>query len=683
MGQRFAHLLSPGRIGSLELKNRIVHAPMSLGLGAGDGTCGDRFLAYYARRAKGGAGLINIGTVSVGYPEGSVDAKQIAASDDRYLPSLTDLAEKVHAHGAKIVLQLNHNGPQAGGDRAAGRPLAVPSIPEVKRGDLADCFLPEELAALAAGNPVLGEIKYNVLDEAGIARIVAMFAAAADRAKRAGIDAVEIHGGHGYLLAAFLSPVTNHRADRYGGPVENRSRFLVEVIQAVRASVGPDFPVWCKIDSEEFALDGGIRVEDAIVTAQLAEAAGADAISVSAYSDVSKAITHSGSHTPQQPELLVPNATRIKAAVGVPVITAGRIEIAAADRHIAEGHFDFVAFGRKLLADPDLPRKLLEGQAEAVRPCIYCYSCISQAYFRRPILCTVNPEMGREVEAIAQTSPTPPPYLPHQGGGTRILSLPLDGGGLGGGVRAVSAKRVVVIGGGPVGMVAALRLAERGHETILFEKSPYLGGAFRAAGIVHGPNQDYLDWLEREIAASPVDVRLGVEATPENLADLHPDLVIVATGGALGHLPLPAEWGTDIENFLEDLPAADETAAGSFVIFGSAMAALELAQWLNDRGTQVSIVDDAPKPGAGLPIVRRARMLAELRQAGVEIHAAASRFEVRDGQRMIFATEPVADRTTADRLEAAGFTVLTAGDCAGPLYLEHNIRTVWDMVDGI
>jgi 2,4-dienoyl-CoA reductase-like NADH-dependent reductase (Old Yellow Enzyme family) len=314
---------------------------------------------------------------------------------------LAGLADAVHAHGAKIVLQLNHNGPQAGGDRAAGRPLAVPSIPEPKRGDLADSFLPEELAALAAGNPILGEVRYQVLDAAGIARIVDMFAAAAERAKRAGIDAVEIHAGHGYLLQSFLSPATNKRTDDYGGPLENRARFLVEVLRAVRAAVGPDFPVWCKLDSEEFALEGGIRIDNAIATALLAEAAGADAISVSAYSDVSKAVTHSGSHTPQQPELLVPNATRIKRAVGVPVITAGRIGLDEADRHIAAGDFDFVAFGRKLLADPDLPRKLHAGHAGTVRPCIYCYSCISQAYFRRPIICTVNPEMGREYERHA------------------------------------------------------------------------------------------------------------------------------------------------------------------------------------------------------------------------------------------------------------------------------------------
>jgi 2,4-dienoyl-CoA reductase-like NADH-dependent reductase (Old Yellow Enzyme family)/thioredoxin reductase len=662
------HLLAPGRIGTLELRNRIVHAPMSLGLGHGDGTCGERFLAYYARRAEGGAGLINIGTVSVGYPEGSVDAKQIAASDDKFLPSLTELARQIHAHGAKIVLQLNHNGLQAGGDRAAGRPLATPSLPEIKRGDLADCFLPEELAALAAGNPVQGEVKYQVLDHAGIERITAMFAAAADRAKRAGVDAVELHGGHGYLLASFLSPAVNRRTDQYGGAVENRARFLCEALRAVRDAVGPDFPVWCKLDSEEFGLDGGIRIEDAIVTARLAESAGADAISVSAYSDVSKSVTHSGSHTPQQPELLVPNATRIKAAVDIPVITAGRIGIEEADRHIAAGHFDFVAFGRKLLADPDLPRKLHEGRAEAVRPCIYCYSCISQAYFRRAVLCTVNPEMGFERE--------------------RSLK------------RAMIRRRVAVVGGGPIGMEAALRLKARGHEPVLLERSDRLGGAFVAAAVAYEPNARYLGWLEREIAKSGIDIRLNAAATVETLTELAADAVIVATGAKRAELPITGlgkAHVVDAETFLSS--SAARKAGGAYAIIGGGMAGLELAQWLDGHGGAVTILDAAAKFGAGLPIVRRARVLFELRQLGAAFAPGARDIAIGDGEitwrdadnpvcrapadHVIIATGSVANLALADRLRDAGFTVMTIGDCEGPSYLEGAVRQAVETADAI
>jgi 2,4-dienoyl-CoA reductase (NADPH2) len=667
MADRLNHLLAPGRIGTMALRNRIVHAPMSLGLGAGDGTCGDRFIAYYAERAKGGAGLINIGTVSVGYPEGSVDAKQIAASDDTFLPSLTALADAIHAHGAKIVLQLNHNGPQAGLDRALGRPLAVPSLPEIRRGDLGDYFLAEELAALAAGNPVAGDIRYQVLDETGIRRVVDMFAAAALRAKRAGIDAVEIHGGHGYLLAAFLSPVTNRRTDGYGGPVENRARFLVEVIRAVRAAVGPDFPVWCKIDSTEFELDGGISIEDAKITARMAEAAGADAISVSAYSDVSKAITHSGSHTPQQPELLVPYARAIKAVVGVPVITAGRIEAAAADRHIADGAFDFVAFGRKLLADPDLPRKLSEGVPEQVRPCIYCYSCISQAYFRRPVICTVNPEMGFE---YARAKPP------------------------------ASRKRVVVAGGGPVGMEAALRLKGRGHAPILIERSDSLGGAFSVAATVYAPNARYLDWLRHEIARAAIDVRLGTAATPEMLSALKLDAVIVATGA--GH-PRLAIAGIDKAHVVQAEAFRDSADSGligrTVAIIGGGIIGIELAEWCAAQGKAVTVIDSDAKLGAGLPIVRRARLLIELRQKGVALiaavrdiaiagsevvwHDAEGRVFRAPAESVIIADGGSRDEAFAGQLIQAGFTVLTAGDCAGDFTLEQSIRVVADLVDSL
>jgi 2,4-dienoyl-CoA reductase (NADPH2) len=665
MSDRLNHLLAPGRIGTMALPNRIVHAPMSLGLGAGDGTCGDRFIAYYAERAKGGAGLINIGTVSVGYPEGSVDAKQIAASDDKYLPNLTALADAIHAHGAKIVLQLNHNGPQAGLDRAVGRPLAVPSLPEIKRGDLGDYFLVEELAALAAGNPVAGEIRYQVLDATGIRRVVDMFAAAALRSKRAGIDAVEIHGGHGYLLAAFLSPVTNRRTDAYGGPVENRARFLVEVLRAVRAAVGPDFPVWCKIDSTEFELDGGISIEDAKATARMAEAAGADAISVSAYSDVSKAITHSGSHTPQQPELLVPNARAIKAEIGIPVITAGRIEAEDADRHIADGAFDFVAFGRKLLADPDLPRKLDAGKAEQVRPCIYCYSCISQAYFRRPVICTVNPEMGFEY-ARAQPS--------------------------------ASRKRVAVIGGGPVGMEAALRLKARGHEPILIEHSDSLGGAFAAASTVYQPNGRYLDWLRREIAEASIDVRLGVAATPEILSPLEPNVVIVATGAGHPRLAIPGIDKPHVQQAETYRYTADSTRVGRTVaIIGGGVIGLELAEYLVAQGKIVSVIDSDAKLGAGLPIVRRARLLIELRQKGVALVAGVRDIAIQDSavawhdaqgqalgtpaESVIIADGGAPDEAFAGQLIEAGFSVLTAGDCIGDFTLEQSIRAVADLVE--
>ena len=243
---------------------------------------------------------------------------------------------------------------------------------------------------------------------------------------------------------------------------------MTEVIKAVRAAVGPDFPVWCKIDSQEFALDEGISLEDAKKTAQLAEAAGVDAITASSYADQSQGKYHSGSNIPDKPELMVPGAVAIKSVLDIPVITSGRIEPEAADKYIGEGKFDFVAMGRKLLADPHLPRKLKAGKPEEVRPCIYCYACVSQIYFSKNVKCAVNPETAFERERAIKPAETK--------------------------------KRVVVIGGGPAGMETARRLSLKGHNVTLLEQSDRLGGTAQFASIAYAPNERILNWLKRQVA---------------------------------------------------------------------------------------------------------------------------------------------------------------------------------------
>ncbi len=261
-------------------------------------------------------------------------------------------------------------------------------------------------------------------------------------------------------------------------------------------------------------------------------------------------------------------------------------------------------------------------------------------------------------------------------------------------------KIVVVAGGGPVGMEAALRLTERGHKAILFERSGCLGGVFRAAAAVYPPNRDYLDWLERSIRASGVDLRLGVQATPESVRSIGPDLVIVATGGAPADSDIP---GMDRPNVVlaRDLPPdADPAGFGrAAVIVGAGMAGLQTAQWLVGPGRAIAVVDAAPKPGAGLPIVRRARVLHELKDSGVailsgarliDIGAHAATCETAGGQvcdlpadHVIMALPDQPDPAVAERFRAAGYRVLTAGDCEGPRFLEETIRDVAALVDGI
>lgn len=624
---RYRHLMSPGRIGTLEVRNRIVHAPMSLGLGAGDGTCGDRFIAYYAARAKGGAGLINIGTVSIGYPEGAVDAKQIAISDDAFLPSIRALADAVHAHGARIMLQLNHNGMLAGLDRTQGRPLAVPSIPRPKPSTLMDGYLPEELVELAAltstGTAPLPDPGFRVLEEDGIRRIVGLFAKAARRAQLAGVDAVEIHAGHGYLLYSFLSPATNHRTDCYGGEVENRARFLVEVVEAVRAATGPDYPVLVKMDAIEFGHAEVPTSSDVAYVARAVRKAGADAITATGYADMSQPLYHSGAHTPQEERLLVPYAAALRDAAGGAVITAGRIEPEDADRDIAEGRYDFVAMGRKLLADPELPNRLAEGRAEAVRPCIYCYECISQAYFRRPVRCAVNPEMGHE----------------HAG------------------QPPASQGRFAVVGGGITGMETARRLAAAGASVTLIEQQPTLGGQADAAGTAYPPNARIADWLRREIAVSGIDVR-----TRASFADA-PEGAIIIDAATPGHAAAPAGAITSHD------PQALSPMQGHLVIIGAGIEGLSVALYHAVRGIQVSVLDRAQKAGRGVAIVRRWRLLDELRAADVTLRLGLSEISLDGTSVRIVDGQGASHSMMADRLILADVAAdqLSAPSSSGAL----------------
>lgn len=695
--QTYHRLLSEGRIGGMTLRNRMAVTAMGASLAEPDGHCGDRIRAYHEEQAKGGVGLIITGVAGVAWPVGGNQVNQIAISDDRFLPGLKALVDAAHAHGAKIAPQLHHGGLVAMEDMLAGRPVWCPSFPEPPSGDFTEAFLMEELSAAPFSR--VGNVEFKVMTPEDIATVVGQFAAAADRAKRAGFDGVEIHGGHGYLLSSFISPKSNKRTDEYGGSLENRVRFLLEVIAAVRAVVGPEFPVWVKLDSREVGKGGGITIEDAITTAQMVEAAGADAITVTAYHDASFPKNHSASHTPHEPGLNLPFAGRIKAAISIPVIASGRIEPEVADRAIDEGTIDFVSMGRKLLADPHLPRKIAEQRPQDILPCIYCYTCISAIYVCEPLRCAVNPETGFEYLRKPQ--------------------------------RDTARQRVVVIGGGPGGMEAARRLDAQGHEVVLLEKSNRLGGTLRFASLAYAANERLLDWLRRQVEASRVDVRLGTEATLDLVRSLKPEAVVVATGAIRGMPPIPGNdlphvlSGDDMRKMMlgessEELKrktglmtrlatkvgaATGVTANLDFVrkathqwmplgkrvvIIGGELVGLELAEFLCERGREVTVVDDVPRFGKGLTIVRRMRLLAELKEHGVALFPSASgigidreavRFVAQGGaeqaipaDHVIVAKGATGELTLAERLRAEGFTVHAIGDATGVGYIEGAMR---------
>lgn len=692
----YRHLLAPGRIGTMTLRNRIVVTAMGASLAEPDGQCGERIVRYHESQAKGGAGLIITGVAGVAWPTGANQVNQIAISDDRFLPGLTALTEAVHAHGAKIAAQLHHGGLVGVEDMLAGRPVWAPSLPEPPTGDFTEAFLLEELAEAPFGR--ITGVTIQVMTKADIDTLIAQFAAAASRARRAGFDGVEIHGGHGYLLSSFISPTTNRRTDEYGGPLENRVRLLVEVIRAARTAVGPDFPVWCKLDSREEGIPGGITIDEAVRTAQIVEEEGANAITVSAYHDAGKPKLHSASHTPHEPGLNLPFAARIKAAVSIPIIASGRIEPALGDERIADGSIDFVSMGRKLLADPYLPRKLTEGRPNDVLPCIYCYTCISAIYVGKPLRCAVNPEIGFE-------------YLHRQ--------LPKSG------------KRVVVIGGGPGGMESARRLRADGHQVTLLEQANQLGGTLRIAALAYEANEPLLDWLRHQVESSQIDVRLRTRATPELLRTLSPDVVVVATGAVRGLPPIPGNdlphvmSGDDMRRLMlgegsQELARkvgwatrmASKIGAASgltsnldfvrqatrqwmplgkhVVIIGGELVGLELAEFLSERGRLVTVVDEAPRFGAGLTIVRRMRLLAELKEHGLGLFPGASDIRIEpdrvcftdqagnaqavDANSVIVAKGAAGDLTLARQLETEGFKVHEVGDCTGIGYIEGAMR---------
>ncbi|GLT02306.1 hypothetical protein GCM10007897_37130 [Sphingobium jiangsuense] len=692
-GPHAASLLTPGRIGSLALPNRIIVTAMGVSLAEEDGTVGRRLIDYHVTQAKGGAGLIIMGVTGVAWPVGAVQPKQSAISDDRFLPGLARLVEEVHAAGGRIAAQLHHGGLVATYSAQHGHPLWAPCYPPPFAGDFPDYFLPEEMAAFAGAMPTI-----RLLDEADIALVVRQFADAARRAQQAGFDGVEIHAGHGYLLSSFLSPATNSRADGYGGDLAGRARLLLEAVRAARAAVGADFPLWVKIDAREIGRTGGITLDLAIQLARLLEAEGVDAITVSAYHDVGQGKLHSASNIPHEPGAHLDHAAAIRKALSIPVIASGRVEIERGEQGLAKGQFDFLAMGRKLLADPDLPLKLKQGRAEDIRPCIYCYTCVSTAYLREQVRCAVRPETGYE-----DRDWTPAKVPGH----------------------------VVIVGGGPAGMEAARRLDLAGARVTLIERSDRLGGTLRFAGLAYEPNERLLDWLRRRIARSKVDVRLRTDATAETIAALKPDRVIVATGAVRDMPPIPGHEqdhvlsGDDLRAMMlgEDAPelrrktswptrlatrlgAATGATANlelvrratrlwmplgkRIVILGGELVGVELAEYLAERGREVAIVGEAPKFGGGLLLVRRMRLLAELREHGVAMFPGASAIRIgkeavtftdADGtarslpaDSVIVAMGAHGDSTLADALRAAGHDVTEIGDGTGVGYIEGAMR---------
>ena len=663
----FPRLLQPGRIGAMTVRNRLVMAPMETMYGTPDGLPSQRTRDYFTARAKGGVGLITLGATGVDHLHPEFPCGLHLATDEA-IAAHRALVEVVHEHGAKIQPQIVHAGPDSLGPELFGATSLGPSV----------------IPSYLTGRPST-EISKQQLTE-----VLDLFKAAVRRAAEAGYDGIELHAAHGYmLLGSFLAPQRNRRTDDYrGDSSRGRVRVVLEALAAIRFEIGDALPITLRISGYERVAGGRPIYETARMAPELV-AAGVNAFHVSG-GVIDRLATAMINGADDGDEVNVGAAAAVKQVVNVPVIAVGRIhDPARAERVLADGRADFIAMGRPLLADPNLPRKLLTGQAQRVRKCISCQNCIDAVEQRFSVDCAVNPRTGKE----------------------RELAAP----------RANRAKRVMVIGGGPAGLEAARVASERGHCVTLFERGGQLGGALRWASILHPENEPFLRYLRREVRASGAKIELGHAVSTSEVVAFAPDAVVVATGGRVavpafpgdelshvrtgpalrellgGHAePTAPTWqrmsAQALSGWRQRLvrPAAVRIASRAWLpagrrvaIIGGDLVAVELAEFFAHRGRLMSILEPGKDIAREVGNKRRTEHMDRLDRLGVTVHVRAA-VERITGDAVVFtpvggtprhlpvdtvvvAGTPEPDTAMFDSLVTAmpDAEVHAAGDCTG------------------
>jgi 2,4-dienoyl-CoA reductase-like NADH-dependent reductase (Old Yellow Enzyme family)/thioredoxin reductase len=603
---RFKKIFEPASIGQMKLKNRIVMPPMGTDYAEAGGAVTQRMLDYYEARARGGTGLIIVEGSAPGVRcnmsfLGGV-SYQASLGDDKFTPGWRKLTDAAHKYNTKIAIQIMHGTLENWDGKAV----------QVSPSPLA---MPARMMGILGGPP--HELTVNEITER-----VEWFALAARRAKEAAFDGVEIHGAHQYIIAAFLSSATNQRKDKYGGSVENKARFLVEILQAVRREVGPDFPVWVRFNAQEWGVENGITIEETKQMIPLVVEAGAQALHVSGYGAGSYITTAPISDTAG---FLVPVAEELKKLTSVPVIAVGRLDLELGERILEEGKADFIAIGRRLLADPDLPNKVAEGRLDEVVPCIGCMECIERLAFDERgegVTCVVNPALGKE--KALEIRPTGKP------------------------------KKVVVVGGGPAGMEAAIVAAKRGHKVTLLEKEAKLGGQLNVAALppFKGDIFPWIDYLVSQVNETGVRVELNTDATSEIVTSNKPDVVIIAAGGTPAMPDIPGIGKSNVIT-AQDVLSGRVKVGQNVVIIGGGMVGCETGHYLAEQGKTVTIIEILKRMANDMFFMARRRLMDGLRSKKVTMLTSATCEEIKEGSVLVATAEGKRETISADTIVIA------------------------------
>lgn len=591
-------LLSPMNIGTMTVKNRTIMSAAEVSLGQANGKPTEKLMAYYEERAKGGVGLIIPGITRVNDDCAASTYTQLAMSHDYHIEPMREFAERIHRHGAKLGIQLHHPGRQGYSSSIHSLPMVIPIVdrfPKVLDSIYKCTPILDKLEKKALLWPVQapykgelanhGAMRIRQMSRREVKHLINDFINAAVRCKKAGVDLVELHGGHGYIIQQFLSPNTNKREDEYGGSFENRMRFITEIIDGIRAECGRDYPLMVRLTADEMyekiGMPGkGYTIETGKRIAKRLEELGVDAINVtSACYDAYSYWLEPTSFEPGWRKYL---AKEIKSVVSIPVAGASVIRTPEqAEQQLQEGCQDFVASARTFICDPHWVKKAEEGRSNEIRRCIGCLNCIrsfmTNAWVGKAGECALNMSMGREEE---------------------FFNMPQDGEG----------RHIVVIGAGPAGLTAAHTLLHRGFKVTVIEKDEKPGGQVITASTCHLKGKLYwaIEDLMTNVAKLGGEVKLGCDMTAEQIAEMKPYAVVVATGGTpIRPKSIP---GIDLDTVVlapEIIMGEKKIENKKVVVVGSGITGLEVTEFLNDAGCEVTVIEMAPEvaPGAWFQLV--------------------------------------------------------------------------------